>query len=302
MRKFAGLLLLVLLLMFALLMIGCGHGGGGTTAGTSSGGNGGGGPVVGNDTSNMGYIMINFTQAPTQVKASKAGSTLPAATNARVVIRRFDTDTTYDTDGNPVQTIGLVYKKIQDFVVPGSISPIPVPAANGYQVDIISYRTSSLSGSHKSMLKYGTTGPTVNVVSGSTSSVSLSVSPIDAGLTVPTTIPSGSAYTVSVNAGPPLRNEKNLRVTSSVISDLFSYGTSTAVTSFDRTAPALNITDPAQNMYFQGLFFLNDDLLDPATESWQDWRYYEPNPAEFSDPQLTATVTPPGGITINVTL
>jgi hypothetical protein len=319
MKKICGLL--IMLLMSALFMFGCNGGGNNTTnQANPSGGNTGGGdnPTAdgGNNTTadvtpaNAGYLVINFDEGQTHMKA--AGSSLPTPDKVRVVVRQrsSSTVTTSETDGqgDPIpgtETSTTVwtttYKQIVDLVVPGSAT-IPVTQGTGYLVDIISYQAGS---SRNVMLKYGN-AQNIDIVSGQSTTVPIVLSPINATITTPASIDSGSAYMATANNNVfPLRSDKkNLRVsTTGTISDLFDY--SSSFTSFQVTAPILAPTDSPKTIYCQGLFFIDDELLDPvknpATDVWSKWTYYYPNP-NFSDPAVSATVTPPGAISINVTL
>ncbi len=285
----------LIVLVVALLMFGCGSsgGGGGTSAGGGTGDNGG--IVIGRASNNPGYVMFNFnvgTASKTSAVMKSASSSLPSPQWARVVIRHYG----IEIDPEIGEYTIMDYKQIKDFDLSvASTATLTVNPGTGYIVDVISYLKNS---DHNTLLKHGST--TVEVVSGQTTQASITAAPFNAGMTAPNEIVSGSTYLVSYNTGTSLRNEKNLRCAASPITDLFAYNP--ANSSFQLSAPALDVTDPPISLYFQGLFFLTDDLLNPANEPWQYWRYYEPNPAEFLDPQLTSTVMPPGAITIDVSL
>ncbi len=284
----------LLMLVFALLMFGCGSSGGGdTSAGGVTGNNGG--VVIGKASDNPGYVMFNFNLGTTSESSAvmkSASSSLPLAQWARVVIRHSTTVSDPEIGDYTITD----YKQIQDFDLSlSTTATMTVNPGTDYSVDVVSYLKNP---DHNTLLKHGST--TVSVVSGQTTQASITAAPFDVGLTPPNPIAAGSAYVVSWNTGTSLRSEKNLRFSAAPVTDLFAYNP--ANSSFQLQAPALNVTDPPSALYFQGLFFLSDDLLNPLTESWQYWRYYEPNPAEFSDSQLTSTVTPPGAITIDVTL
>jgi hypothetical protein len=297
--KRKGTFLLFVMLMAALLLSGCGSSGGG---GTAAGSGNNGGIVIGNASDSPGYIVLNFEGGLQRASALRSpSSTLPLPTKARVVIRQLVTYNGIDEFGEPAVITETKYKQIVDvdLAIPGPTT-IPVTPGTGYQVDVISYVISALAGDHKSLLKYGNASG-INIVSGVSTPVTITAVPFNAGLTVPAAIAAGSTYNVTVNyGGSPLRYEKNLRVTDGDITDLFTYNVSNV--SFERTADALATGDPAKTKHFQGLFFLSDDLLNSATESWNDWRYYEPNRAEFGDSEVTSTITPPGGVIINITL
>jgi hypothetical protein len=293
-------ILALLMLVVALLMSGCGSSNGslGTTTNVGSGSGDNGGIVIGNSSANPGFIMLNFHQGSSKASVlSSVFSSLPSAQWARVVVRHMST---YDDPDSGTFTV-VDYKQITDVDLSSSTTTsIPVPPENGYQVDIVSYLKSS---DHRTLLKYGkATG--VNIIGGQTTTVSITAVPFDAGLTPPISIASGALYNVAVDYGEsPLRGEGNLFVSyDTPITTVSAYSTIAPFPSFQRTANALTVADSAQTVYFQGLFFLTDDLLNPAMESWKNWRYYEPNPAEFGDAQVTSTLIPPGALTIDVTL
>lgn len=291
----------LMMLVATLMMFGCGSSGGGgstdttTSVGGSSGDNGG--IVVGGALYNSGYIMFNFQQEPSKVSAimkNASYSTLPTAQWVRVVIRHIAVLSDPDVGDYTI----MDYKQIQDFDLSlGTTATMAVNPGSDYQVDVISYLKAS---DHNTLLKHGNkTG--IVVVAGQTTLVSIITAPFDAGLAPPNPIASGATYVVQSNyGGAPLRNEKNLLVSDTAISGVFAYDAK--YSSFVRTAPVLTVGDTSKTIYFQGLFFLADDLLDPAKDNWQNWRYYEPNPTEFGDSQLTSTITPPGAISIDVTL
>jgi hypothetical protein len=227
---------------------------------------------------------------------------LPSAQWARVVISHVSTSTYTDPDtGDIYITTATDYKQIKDVNLSSSTTTsIPVPPNTGYQVDIVSYLVFS---DHNTLLKYGKSAAPVDITSGNTTTVTITAVPFDAGLAPPTSIASGALYNVAVSyGGSPLRGERNLLVSGAPINTVSAYSAIAPFPSFQRIAAALAVADPPQTVYFQGLFFLTDDLLNPATESWRNWRYYEPNPAEFADAQVTSTLMPPGAITIDVTL
>jgi hypothetical protein len=294
-------ILALLMLVVALLMSGCGssNGSSGTTTNVGSGSGDNGGIVIGNRSANPGFIMLNFHQGSSKASvASSVFSSLPSPQWARVIVRHVSTDTDPDTGETFTVTD---YKQITDVDLSSSTTTsIPVPPNDGYQVDIVSYLKSS---DHRTLLKYGkATG--VNIIGGQTTTVSITAVPFDAGLTPPISIASGALYNVAVGYGEsPLRYERNLLVSyGNQITTVSAYNIIAPFPSFQRTANALTAADSAKTVYFQGLFFLADDLLNPAMESWKDWRYYEPNPAEFGDAQVTSTLMPPGALTIDVTL
>ena len=290
----------LMMLVVSLLMSGCGslNSSSGTTTNVGSGSGDNGGIVIGNRSANPGFIVFNFHQGPSNTSVlSSVFSSLPSPQWARVVVRHVSTKTDQDTGEYTVTD----YKQIIDFDLSiSTTTSIPVPPDAGYQVDVVSYLKSS---DHRTLLKYGkATG--IDIIAGQTTTVSITAVPFDAGLTPPISIGSGALYDVVVGFGEsPLRYERNLLVSyGTQITTVSAYSTIAPFPSFQRTANALTVADSAQTVYFQGLFFLTDDLLNPAKESWQDWRYYEPNPAEFGDAQVTSTLMPPGAITINVTL
>jgi len=290
-----------LMLVVALLMSGCGSldGSSGTTTNVGSGSGDNGGIVIGHSSANPGFVVLNFHQGSSKASVlSSVFSSLPSPQWARVVVSHMSTNTDQYTGETYTVTD---YKQIIDVDLSiSTTTSMPVPPNAGYQVDVVSYLKSS---DHRTLLKYGkATG--INIIGGQTTIVSITAVPFDAGLTPPISIASGALYNVAVGFGEsPLRYERNLLVSyGTQITTVPAYSAIAPFPSFQRTANALTVADSVQTVYFQGLFFLTDDLLNPAKESWQDWRYYEPNPAEFGDAQVTSTLTPPGAITIDVTL
>jgi hypothetical protein len=308
MKKLFGLS--ILMLITALLLFGCSGGNGGNDANpagySSVDPEGGNGP-----TASTGFLLINFVHGQTPVKAPPSRTaTLPAPDKIRVVVRNGISSTIvttdYDAEGEPISSSTTVwattYKQIADIAVPGSAS-IPVDHGTGYLVDIISYQ----SGARNVILKYGN-ARNINIVSGQSTTVFVTLNPIDTTITAPASVDSGTAYTVAVNNNvfPLRRDTKNLRVsTGAAISDLFDY--SGSLISFQLQAPILGWTDTPVSIYYQGLFFIDDELLDPvknpATDVWSKWAYYYPNPTfPQPDPDVSTSVAPPGAFILNVTL
>jgi hypothetical protein len=290
----------LLMLVVVLFMSGCGslNGSSQTKPNVGSGSGDNGGIVIGESSANPGFIVLNFQQGSSKALVlSSVFSNLPSAQWVRVVVRHFTTGTDPEIGDFTVTD----YKQITDVDLSlSTTTSIPVPPNDGYQVDIVSYMRFP---DHKTLLKYGkATG--VNITAGLSTTVPIIAVPVDAGLTPPTSIASGTFYVVAINFGDsPLRNEKNLFVSyDTPITTVSAYSNIAPFPSFQRTANSLNVADSAQTLYFQGLFFLSDDLLNPTIESWKDWRYYEPNFAEFGDAQVTSTLLPPGAIIIDVTL
>jgi len=312
--------LVVLLMMSAFLMYGCGHGGG-SSAGTgdnggTTGGNNGGTPV-GNDTAAPGYITINFAQsarASSLRSISTATANLTGAPSARVAIRQVGIVVigADEFTGDPIFGTVTTYKKVVDISTTGS-SSIPVAPGTGYTVDVITYRlSSSTAPAHNSMLQYGVVS-NVTITGGQTNSLTIALSPIDAALH-PATPTVGSSlaaigsspavtnmFSVSYSTtGFPLRAERNLRVSAPgvTLSGLYDYAPS--LTSFTSAAPILTSGGGDQALDLQGLFFLDDDHLNPG-EQFTDWRYYEPNYPDLSDSHVTITVLQPGAVGVIVT-
>jgi len=305
---------LVLLMMSVFLMCGCSGAGGGSTGTADNGGAGGStGTTTDNggagtaDAARTGFITMNFVAGPQKGAVLRAqGSSLPSPSEIRVVVRKIIT-TAFDETNDvgevvTVTTSDTIYRQIIDVVLAnGESSQIEVPQDTGYTLDAISYTS---SGGRNVMLKYGTMSG-INVTAGAATPVSITLDPIDARIAPQASVLSGAVLSVPVsNAGAPLRSGGNLRVADSAISDLFSYNAT--LSSFQATAPTLAYTDSSRTLYFQGLFFLADAFLDPiahpATDNWQNWTYYYPNPT-FSNPDapVTCTVTPPGVVDVTIT-
>jgi len=294
------LLLLVSVLFIGVVYLGCGSGENKNASSSGNTGSGNNGTQTSNDTINPGYLMINFSQESAQASPFLSMSSNPATlsnpSNVRIIIRNFITMQTVDDLGDPVTETITSYSKILDISTSASTS-IPVAPGNGYKVELISFKAFS---DHNTMYKYGVING-VNIVSGTTTSVSVTLAPIDVNLQVlPNSIPSGSIANVIAATGYPLRTDKQyVRYQNTAISNVFS--TTTGTTSFSFTAPSLLQSDPPQTLYFQGLFLLDPHLLN-AGESTTLFRYYEPNPSELLDSQLTGTVLPPGSVGITITL
>jgi hypothetical protein len=306
MRKFFGSAILVLIT--ALLMLGCGVGGGGSAAnpveppvGATGDGSGNNPATSGGGNFAAGYLVINFVDGQAHLRA--ASSSLPLADHVRIIVRKIDTVDTpeYDDDGNLIETTLVsttTYKQIVDIAVPGT-GTITLPPADGYTVDVLSY----LAGTRNLLLKSAQT-PGVNIVSGVTTSLDITLLPIDTTITPPgADIASRSSYQVTINNNVfPLRSDKkNLKVSDAAITTILAYA-SGEDDSFLRTAPSLSVTDTNHDLFFQGLFFVDPALLN-SDDVWSNWIYCYPNPT-FStpDPDVKVHVTPPGQISINITL
>lgn len=109
---------------------GCGGGGGGSEANSSSAGA-------------MGGITVSLTPSTQALAKQLSQSTLPAPTNIRFLV-------TNSTTG---------FSAIQDVTVPITTSvTIPVPVANGYTIEALSYVASTSSYGYNNLLKYDQAG------------------------------------------------------------------------------------------------------------------------------------------------
>lgn len=271
----------------ALFLFGCG--GGGTTTTSSNIGGGGSNPTA---VSNPGYVTINFSQAPKSNQVIKAASspTLPTANWVRVVIRNFGTY----VDENDNTITYTTYKDVEDFDLSATTSAtIPIPQANGYRIDVISYYKTA---NNNALLKLGSQVD-VNITAGITTSVTINMALINAQIALPSSIISGTPYSATVTTGGFPLTGGNLRVSSSAIVDAPAYS-STIFGALTQTGASLPVGSVSITQYFQGIFFLDAACL-KATDSQTLWTYYYPNPS-YGDPAVSATLLSPGGIDITI--
>lgn len=264
-RWFAGV-------MLVLALAGCGGGGSDVTA------------TSGNSTiataTDKGNIVISLTPGEAATAGVDAVKTaLPTPTHVRVVVR------------NPTTN----FKAIQDVATAGASSVvIPVPVGTGYLIDGLSYVT---DGSYKRMLKHAQAAD-ISVSKDANTPVSITLQPITVSITPSNGIVAGDAYTVAVTRALPLKDFAYLVVsTATYVTRANTLNQATSGSNFSLNAPA---AATAGNLYFQGVFYINDDLTNSSTE-WLEWRFNYPDPV-YGDPQISAPFTlPEGGISVGIT-
>lgn len=264
-RWFAGV-------MLVLALAGCGGGGGDVAA------------TPGNSTivtaADKGNIVISLTPGEaTTAGVDAVKSALPAPTHVRVVVR------------NPTTN----FKAIQDVATAGASSVvIPVPVGTGYLIDGLSYVT---DGSSKRMLKHAQAAD-ISVSKDANTPVSITLQPITVTITPSNGIVAGDAYTVTVTRAFPLKSFSYLAVGTS------AYAARTDITNLAYSSGNFSLNAPtaatAGNLYFQGVFYIDDALTSTANE-WPAWKLHYPDPV-YGDPQIFAPFTlPEGGISVGIT-
>jgi hypothetical protein len=321
MRKIGGWLVPALF-VFAL---GCGGGGQGTSSG--------GGPTGGVEPAvpeGYGLIVVNIHQAQTaapvegpRALAVPAGG-LPTADSVRIAARLVQTITVdiVDDNGTPTgettQITTEVYRKIVDVSLPAaSPVPIPVPAADGYMVEVVS-SVSQVIGTEtvQVLLKHGKTDPIINVIAGGSTPISITALPLTNNLTItpPATVIAGSQYTIPVVIdGIPLRAPFMFQqfvdsVGNTAPTGFFVFDSSPKVPVF--TAQTLTDSAPGGgnwDLYIQGLFYIGPTWQSQAELNNNNWYkkfvFYYPNPLTgWEDPDLIIQLVPLGTVNIDITL
>jgi len=313
MKKLRGLVILG----SALFLFGCG--GGGTTTTTSNSGSNpdstNGGPVgyITIKLSNNGPRTLNFAHYSTPTTTP----VLPLADSLRVVIKNNAlvpvTTQGFDDNGDPitntthvlkevtriVKDYDLTYDAVNGYAIVGGAT-VPVPPGDHYTVEVLSsdkVKDASNNVVGHTMLKYGNSGE-FQVTGGATATPAITVTAIAPAITPPMSgILSLNPYTVSLTKPAEIRNTWYLEQSLSPITSLYLYnpadtaGNGTGIT---LTALFLANNTPTQQLYLQGLFFIDDSLLDSteindANKTWTKWTLNYPNPTHApSDGNLYA--------------
>lgn len=264
--------------LFMLLLAGCGSGGSSPTADNST-------PAV-SGTSATGLVSIQFTESGAALQKSVASLPATSPGRARIVL----TEST------------LKFRKVVDIAfgaTPGSIS-LPV---GSYSVKAIWYS----KGTPNELSHFGVVAGLVTVTANNATDLILGMTKIADALTTPTCVLStptdvysGASYTVGPN------NEQEIATFNTSLADCglqpkWSLAVSTAPLSRSHLAQApstthLGLIAPAVGqqgfLYFQGEFFMTEDLLD-AGEVATDWTFVvEPAAATLK----VSSATPPSGL------
>lgn len=249
--------------------------------------------------SGEGEVAITFSKAST----SKAfgtdlayGAALPAPTNIRVVIRRYNgSDLLFDTLG--------------DVEVPTNTTlVINVPAAEGYMIDAFSYVDSTQT--YKYLLKHDrVTGQTV--VADSVTTVNLTLNPITPQFTIPDTVEQGNEFSVRMDLGEfgegpnPLQYIAELSMDSfysdALNANLSGAQSPTSYTGFDYsfewTLSESNYEN--QDMFYRSKIALREESYYKNGENQQSFIFNYPNPFQ-QETLKTYVKIPDGGIGINI--
>ena len=134
---------IVTLLLSALFLYGCGSGGGSTSSSNP------GSTSVASSTVPFTLTIVDDSSSPAKTTAKvTAGTTLPAATNVRVIIKQNLLVSTgvpvLDEEGDPTGTYTyvdiptVVYKDVQDLSSATTVQ-VQIPVGNNYTAEVITY-------------------------------------------------------------------------------------------------------------------------------------------------------------------
>ena len=188
---------------------------------------------------------------------------------------------------------GISYKQIVDLSIPGS-TQLTIPIASGYTFELVTYT----SGTPNMIEEYAIT-QNVQIQAGN-NTVTLTLSPIAVGLTVPASLNTNQTYTVLATFPTPTALQPTWRLsvqTTNYTGPLHMAGTGASSPLLTLTAP-VNNNQPA-TLYFQAEFFLKSSLLNTG-ESYLNWSFVYPNPA-WGDPAISTPLLVPSG-TVTITL
>jgi hypothetical protein len=200
------------------------------------------------------------------------------------------------------------FKTIQDVTIAGTQTVnIPVPAATGYVLDVVSWASCSALGfacyqAHYILKSGELTG--IDVVANAQTSVSLTLQPPVATITPPVTTSEGDPATITVASPAFARNFWYMHNATSAFSGVAASNGNTPYSSgssivINAPTPRDGSGNPIPGLwYFQAQFFIADKFT--TGSDWTSWVYFYPNPS-VGDASVTCALTvPTGGIDIGV--
>ncbi len=264
-------LLLTVILAAVTLVTSCG-GGGSNSVGYFPAGGGN------SNTASVAIVVKRATgTSTTRTMAIKAA---PLPTMARIAVT------------NP-NVNGISYKQIQDITIPGSTT-MTIPIETGYNFELVTY-----TGGTPNMIEEYAITPNVQIQSGS-NTITLTLYPITAGLTVPASIITGQSYTVTMNTSVSTGLQAGWRLNSQMTDytkPLHLQGYYTNTNQLVLTAP-VNNNQPG-TVYFQAEFYLGSSMLKTG-ESYLNWTFVYPNPYWGDAPVSAPLLVPSGTVTITL--
>jgi len=218
--------------------------------------------------------------------------TLPTPTNIRLLVSHATTG----------------FSAVQDVTVPMTSSvTIPVPVANGYTLEIISYAktagTNSFDG-YNNLLKYNIAND-INVTANTNTSVDMTLLPLSVSIGTPNTVEAGGALHITGNIPSPLQNFNYLQISTSPFTNRSFNSYFWPSTTPYSGSPIYDINAPTASspgtLYFQGIYFMNSRFLTSSdTYSIYRWLFIYPNHANGDAQVSTPFTIPTGGITLGV--
>ena len=229
--------------------------------------------------------IITFTLKPAIPAQDLNGQALPTPTNVRVLISNASTG----------------FKLIKDVAVGAGTSTIEarVPAKTGYKLEAFSYLTKTESD--KRILKDGFVN-NINVTQNETTTVGLSLQPLNMQLSIPSEIISGEQFKITLaNRPTSISGEVQVRLSMTNFTQDYNFIGSALATAFRNeittNAPS---SETAGALYIQSRAYVDGRFLQ-AGDIVNTFAYYTPSVDFGESPITTALNLPAGSISIGIT-